>query len=151
MPGNMQKFPERLNHGNHNEEVCDYLEVKKDKFADWIITTAFYSALQFVSYRIFPFEAPRTEGKKTLINTIDEYCNYKETITGNKPKKHALLADLVFEKCSDISPDYDWLLSMSMNARYTEYQHVPEVGNKSRMLMKKIKAFCTRKEPNYLK
>ncbi|MEJ7683795.1 MAG: hypothetical protein WKG06_39235 [Segetibacter sp.] len=50
-----EKNKERLDHAIHNENVCSYLELKKE-YADWIITTAFYSALQFVSYKIFPLK-----------------------------------------------------------------------------------------------
>lgn len=134
----MKKNKERLDHAIHNENVCSYLELKKE-YADWIITTAFYSALQFVSYKIFPFEVQGIENKKTTINTIDEFHGY------NNPKrisKHELLADLVAKHCIPISPDYDWLLDMSMKARYTNYQHDELIANKSLSLMRKIKSHC---------
>jgi hypothetical protein len=136
----MKKSTERLEHGKHNEAVCDYLEIRNE-FADWIITTAFYSALQFVSYVIFPFEMPAIGGKKTAIHTLDEYFNYRRG-GNNKINKHDLLSDLVKIHCNPISEDYDWLLSMSKNARYINYQHDPQVANKARVLMKKVKAHC---------
>ncbi len=134
----MKKNNERLNHALHNEAVCDYLDLKP-QFADWIITTAFYSALQFVSFKIFPFEVPSIEGKKTKIDSIDDFHRYKGD---RKLSKHDLLADLVYKNCISISPDYDWLLSMSMNARYASYQHDKEIANKARTLLKKIKKVC---------
>lgn len=106
----MTKSNDRKNHALHNEAVCDYLELREE-FADWIITTAFYAALQFLSYKIFPFEVPAIEGKKTRIDTIDDFYLYRNS---NKLSKHELLADLVEKHCTKISPDYDWLLSMSM-------------------------------------
>ena len=135
----MTKNNDRLNHALHNESVCDYLEIKVE-FADWIITTAFYSSLQFVSYKIFPFEVPSIEGKKTKIDSIDDYYRYNNR---NKLSKHELLADLVEKHCPKISPDYDWLLSMSMNARYLSYQQDREIANRAKTLMKAIKKFCT--------
>jgi hypothetical protein len=135
----MTKSNEKLIHALHNEAVCDYLEIKME-FADWTITTAFYSSLQFVSYKIFPFEVPAMSGKKIKIESIDDYFRYKGD---RKLSKHNLLADLVSKHCSKISPDYDWLLSMSMNARYLNYQYDVEVANKARTLMKRIKKFCT--------
>ena len=135
----MTKSKDRLNHALHNEAVCDYLELKAE-FADWTITTAFYSALQFVSYKIFPFEVAAIGGKKTKIESIDDYFRYKGD---RKLSKHDLLADLVDKYCNNISPDYDWLLSMSMNARYLSYQHDVQIANKARTLMKKIKLFST--------
>jgi len=134
----MTKSNDRLNHALHNEAVCDYLEIKID-FVDWVITTAFYSALQFVSYKIFPFEVAAIGGKKTKIESLNDYHRYQ---SHRKLSKHELLADLVEINCNKISPDYDWLLSMSMNARYSNYQQEIEIGNKARTLMKKIKKFC---------
>ena len=44
-----------LNHAIHNKEACEYLS-KEPKFSDWVITTAFYSALHFIDYKIFPLD-----------------------------------------------------------------------------------------------
>lgn len=135
----MTKNNDRLKHALHNEAVCDYLELKVD-FADWAITTAFYASLQFVSYKIFPFEVQAIEGKKTRIESIDDFYRYKGD---RKLSKHDLLADLVEQKCNPISPDYDWLLSMSMTARYMNYQYDKPIADKARYLMRKIKKYCT--------
>lgn len=134
----MKKDNEKLHHALHNEAVCDYLELKPE-FSDWVITTAFYTALQFVSYKIFPFEMPAIGGKKTKIESLDEFYSYK---TDRKLSKHDLLADLVDKHCHSIAPDYDWLLSMSMTARYANYNHPREVALKSVSLVKKIKKYC---------
>ena len=139
----MQKPTKYLDHGNHNEEANEYLELRKEKFADWVITTAFYSALHFVSYKIFPFEVRSAEGEKKLITNIDEY---KRSMTNGRDSKHTILAELIRKNCSDISKDYNWLLAKSMNARYEEYQQPTEYGNRARTLMKRIKTYCTRKE-----
>lgn len=134
----MTKNNDRLNHALHNEAVCNYLELKQE-FTDWIITTSFYTALQFVSYKIFPFEMPSIGGKKTVINSIDDFYRYNNS---RKLSKHELLADLVEKNCPKIAPDYDWLLSMSMTARYTNYMHDKVIANKARLLMKGIKKVC---------
>lgn len=134
----MKKNKERLDHGLHNEKACTHLELNKE-FSDWIITTAFYSALQFVSYKIFPIEIC-TNGRKLNIHDISQYQN----LSNKKDlSRHAVLSDLVFKHCSDISEDYDWLKDMSMTARYVNYQHPPEVANKAKTLMLRIKKHCT--------
>lgn len=136
----MTKNNERLNHGLHNEDVCKYLELKD--FPDWRITTAFYAALQFVKHKIFPFELPGIEGKKTVIADIDDLLLYQKNNLSKHPDKHQLLADTVSKYCGEISEDYDWLLDMSKNARYTNYQQSKEVANKAQSLMVTIKKFC---------
>ena len=136
----MQKNRERLQHALHNEQVCDYL-VLKVEFADWVITTAFYASLQFVSYKVFPFELPSIDGKKTKIESLDDYYRYN---LGRNASKHQLLADLVEKYCNSISPEYDWLLSISMNSRYSNYQQDNLVSQKAVNLMKKIKLYCTK-------
>jgi hypothetical protein len=134
----MKKNKERLNHGLHNEKVCNYLESKKE-FSDWIITTAFYSALQFVSYKIFPLTAKGSSGKRETIENVDQYYNFDNP---KRISKHALLSDLVARHCALISPDYNWLRDMSMTARYSQYQHDPLIAAKAMSLMLKIKKHC---------
>ncbi|MDH7460428.1 hypothetical protein QEG73_04035 [Chitinophagaceae bacterium 26-R-25] len=134
----MKKNSNKLHHALHNEAVCDHLELTVE-FADWTITTAFYAALQFVNYKVFPFEAPTINGKKTKIECLDDYYRYKNE---RRISKHELLADLVEKHCDSISPDYDWLLSMSMTARYSGYLHDKMIADKARRLMKNIKKFC---------
>jgi hypothetical protein len=134
----MKNNNETLNHALHNEQVCDYLELRHE-FSDWVITTAFYTALQFVSYKIFPLEVSITGGKRTKIDNLDQYYNYQ---SNRKLSKHNLLADLVNKHCKSISEDYEWLLSMSMNARYVNYSYDRELALKSVSLVKKVKKFC---------
>jgi len=41
-------------HGEHNKRLCDELYAS-NKYPDWVVTTAFYSAIHFVDAIIFPF------------------------------------------------------------------------------------------------
>jgi hypothetical protein len=41
-------------HSQHNFEACKFL-LEDGKFLDWVVTTAFYSALHLVQEEIFPF------------------------------------------------------------------------------------------------
>lgn len=136
------KNNEFLQHGLHNEKVCDYIDLKPE-FSDWAITTAFYSALQLVKYKIFPFKMPAIEGKQTNIEDLEDFIRYKRNNIMNKADRHQVLADLVEEYCADISEDYNWLLDMSKNARYSNYQQPKEIAGKARRLMTKIKKHCT--------
>ena len=51
-----------LDQAKHNEKVCDYLG-KKDSYSDWVITTAFYSARNYLEHKIFPRDI-EISGKK---------------------------------------------------------------------------------------
>lgn len=139
----MQKSKERLDHALHNEAVCEYLMLKQE-FADWIITTAFYSSLQFVTYKIFPYEYKDSKGHKHTFENVDELIEYKQSVFGNSVSKHRILADLVAEKCPEIANEYDHLLGMSKNARYNNYQHPKEAANQARSIMLKIKKYCSK-------
>lgn len=130
---------ERLDHALHNEKVCDYLNLKPE-FRDWIITTAFYSSLHFVSHKIFPLAIKSTSGKDVKIIDINQYVNVIKSDLG----KHEALKDLAEKYCPEISPDYARLLSLSYTARYLSYQHSPEIANMARRLMDKIKKYCTK-------
>ena len=134
----MKKDKTRLDHALNNEKACDYLSLHAN-YKDWVITTAFYSALQFVSYKIFPF-IHSDSGKDTKIESIDQYKGVLKTDLN----KHKLLRDLVEDKCAEIHEDYSWLLSYSYSARYVNYQYPVEVSNRAKSLLAKIKTHCTK-------
>lgn len=135
---NMQKRKEVFEHGVHNEDVCDLLNIEK-KYQDWIITTAFYASLHFVSYKIFPFKNPIKDSADILISTIEEWQSFK-SYTSNK--RHDLLAELVSKYCSDISEKYDWLLSTAKTSRYHQFKFDIIISNRAVDYMKAIKKSC---------
>jgi hypothetical protein len=51
----MSASSESFAHGEHNEKACDLLALNQG-FPDWVITTAFYASLHFVTSKIFPFD-----------------------------------------------------------------------------------------------
>ncbi len=131
------KSKERFEHGEHNEKVCDLIAANGG-FPDWSITTAFYAALHFVTFKIFPFK--QKAGEVTMeFETIGQWQDFKRYTS---VKRHELLKDLVAIHLPAIHPDYDWLLSMSMTARYHHYQHEPLIADKAVRLMKTIKKAC---------
>lgn len=134
----MVKSKERFQHGEHNEEVCDLLALNQ-KFADWTITTAFYAALHFVSFKIFPFTHKADKNTSIKIENLEQWQQHKSY---SPTSRHELLKDLVAKYCADISPEYEWLLGLSMTARYHKFQHDILVANKAVRLMKQIKKYC---------
>jgi hypothetical protein len=140
----MTKTNERFQHGEHNEKACDYLNLNAE-FRDWVITTSFYSALHFVSSKIFPFDVPAIEGKKTKIESIDQYHKYYNNTMGKgrNVSKHELLLDLVETRVSQAFEFYDWLFSIASTSRYSHYQHQAEISNLAISYMRKVKKICS--------
>lgn len=129
------KAKKRIRHACHNEEVCKLINAN-GKFPDWVITTAFYSAIHFVSFRIFPIIVENEGGHQDQLTTLDEYHRYH----GFKFSKHQALSDLVYMRYPNISPDFDWLMDLCMTARYQNYQQVQEDATRALKLLDTIKA-----------
>ena len=134
----MKKDQQRLNHANHNEKACEHV-LRDQDLSDWVVTTAFYAALHFVSYKIFPFDIKASSGNAIKIENIDQYKNFHSS---QNLSRHHHLANLVAKYCPPIHPEYDWLLSLSMTARYDHYQTQKEVAEKAIRLMRTIKNHC---------
>lgn len=138
----MIKRNDRFVHGEHNEEVCEYLNLKID-YTDWVITTAFYSALHFVSSKIFPFKKPALKGEQTTIENIDQYFNYSKAKNKNI-SKHELLLELIDEHFKDKTYEwYDWLLSTATTARYSHYQYDRAIAQRALVYLRNIKKSCS--------
>jgi len=103
----------RLNHAEHNEELCRQLHLENN-FPDWVIVSAFYSALHYSEYELFPF------GVGTgIYQNFDEY--YK-VFKMAKDNKHNARLRLVYS-CIDASAGtaYNWLKQNCWSARYYDY------------------------------
>lgn len=125
-----------LEHALHNEKACNYLDKKKE-FTDWVITTAFYSSLHFVNYKIFPFKEGNIE-----YTSLDIYHSSVMT-AGRKISKHGLLCELVRKRLVNIAPDYRHLKDISNTARYVDYKHHRYVSNYAKTCLKNIKESCS--------
>ncbi len=116
---------ESLNHANHNKEVCEYLN-KDTKYGDWIITTAFYSALHFIDHKVFPLELPITKGSKVNFVSFESYYNFCKK---NKDiSKHKARTELVEKLLPQISHHYNKLGDLCHHARYVDYKYDYEIA-----------------------
>jgi hypothetical protein len=108
-------------HALHNEEACDYL-FADEKFNDWVVTTAFYSALHFAHHELFPgnYEGTHHTG-------FDEYCIFlykkRKAKRAKIISKHAATLQLVCRYLS-FYPQYYWLYSNCMNGAIYQLQHL---------------------------
>lgn len=124
----------RLEHSYHNESVSNLLHFN-GAFPDWVVTSAFYSALHFVSYHIFPLKIIHSDGSEKTLNKLEDYKSYYNH-NGNK---HTILSDLVFEHLPSISTDYDMLLDRCRIARYFNYKTNSVTANKALENLQNIK------------
>jgi methionine synthase II (cobalamin-independent) len=116
-------------HAEHNEKVCDYL-LKSSNFHDWVITTAFYSALHHVQHEIFPL----VESGKTY-NSINQYYQRSKT----KISKHDLTITLVKKIIPSAYPYYKWLYDACMTARYINYKTPESFTKQAKLSLQEIK------------
>ena len=112
-------IPDRLPHARHNEETCRFLFASNDHF-DWVVTTAFYSALHYVQSRMFPYPTthPNTDEYK-LYNSFAEY--YIDVKLVLNQSKHEVTAHLVDAILPEVAPRYRSLLDKSMTVRYNDF------------------------------
>lgn len=125
----------RLEHAKHNEELSIKLYEEK-KFLDWANTTAFYSALQFIQYKLLP---GKYNGKSC--NCIDDVAKAL-----NCEGKHEAANQLVKIGLPVIATEYSFLMNSSFTARYHDYQIHPEQAKVCQKYLKEIKSKCDSKE-----
>lgn len=103
----------RLNHALHNEELCRKLRAENN-FLDWVIVSAFYSALHYSEYELFPFQIG-----KGIYKDFDEY--YK-VLKSDRDNRHAARQRLVYSNISALAgAAYHWLKQTAWSARYYNY------------------------------
>lgn len=140
-PTTISKKEKSKLHAEHNEKVCNHL-LSESTFTDWVVTTSFYSALHYVSHKIFPFRYKHTEYNKTFTFTcIDTYFNGIRNQQAKK-NKHSVMSDLVNEKCPEISNFYAWLFDVCMGARYIDYKVDKEISDLAFKRLQEIKTYC---------
>lgn len=129
-----------LQHAAHNEAVCDYLNAGKDCW-DWVVTTAFYSAMHYAYFQMFPLE----EGG----NTYTSFEEYYRSVEQLKPKnirmnKHECTAALVIRQVPKAASYYRALSDASWNARYHDYKIPQQNATRARMELSQIKGQLTK-------
>jgi hypothetical protein len=118
-----------LNHARHNKNAFSFLRTSTNRFYDWEVTTAFYSALQYINAELFPkqYENPLTK-RMQFFNSFDDYYRIVKK-TDNDINKHSLLQEMVEEYLPEIRDDYRTLKENCWTARYDNYQIEEEIAN----------------------
>lgn len=121
-------------HAIHNESVCDML-LADNQYYDWVVTTAFYSALHFVRHELFPL----IENGQTYPN-FDIYC----LRNGNKVSKHTITKSLVQKYLPTVAPYYTWLMDACWTARYKNYKTIQQEAARARQFLSILKSQMTK-------
>ena len=127
-------------HALHNQKVCDYLS-EHGEFHDWVITTAFYSAIHWIEDYLFPFHVK--DGKADIeIGSLEAYTQFYNDSLGLRKSNHAIRTMLVGEKCREILSSYSSLYDNCMTARYIDYRKDIRAATKARRCLVAIAEFC---------
>lgn len=102
----------RREHGRNNQALCLKLYTEQ-YYYDWVVTTAFYSAIHFIDYRLFPL----THGGRTFRSINDAH-----RALGLGTSKHATRALLVKDHLTEYVAQYTYLDNSCRNARYVDYR-----------------------------
>jgi hypothetical protein len=124
-------------HAQHNEKACKYLRIKPD-YLDWVITTAFYSAMHYVRHKMMPQTVMLASGSVVFSDFESFYHACKTPHQG----RHGFQAEKVNSLFSEISAEYTHLKDMCETARYINYKYDRETANIAYDRLLKIKQFC---------
>ena len=131
----------RRNHALKNEQVCNFLN-ETGEHPDWVITTAFYSALHFVRYKAFPIEI-----NGSTFSTFDEYHSIESRNANYGKSPHDILRKLLNNNFRNIAGAYSELFDDCRNARYIDYDVRPEDVQRALENLEEIKKFCNTNKP----
>lgn len=106
----------RLQHAEHNEQLCLIIQNLPDNYNDWVITTAFYACIHFVEHKLFPLDV---RGKN--YKNFNSYYHTFFVSTNNSLSKHEAKIELVETYLVAVSSNYRWLFDTCMLARYKNY------------------------------
>lgn len=93
-----------LNHAKHNRDVCKYLNKSGSVFGDWVITTAYYSAIYFIIHELFPNQYEINGRPRRYSNFEEYYRDYKLLNKGVVLNQHKARLQLVEDYLPEIYP-----------------------------------------------
>jgi hypothetical protein len=127
----------RKQHAQHNLDLCKLLLTDGD-YNDWVVTTAFYSAVHFVEYALFPL----IENSIEYVDFNDYYDNTSQIVSKHNCKKR-----LVRVYLSSVSTKYRDLFDDCHNSRYNNYNVSDYNANEANKKAELIKVACLTFKP----
>jgi hypothetical protein len=131
----------KLDHAKHNQRACEFLRAD-GRYLDWVVTTAFYSAIHYVDHLLFPgtFDDPETGRPKNFDSFDKIYRAYR--FSSGELDKHSYRSFLVDEHCSEFCVDFKTLRDMCGTARYKDYQVETEIADLCVACLENIREQC---------
>jgi hypothetical protein len=129
-----------IDHASHNLEVCKFLG-SNSKYGDWVITTAHYSAIYYVTHKLFPELYTIGKTSKTF-NNFDSYFNDYCKYHCRQFSPHSIREELVRDHIPSIQSEYGFLKSQCWTARYKDYKPNPQIVVECVKSLEIIKKFC---------
>ena len=130
----MTESQKKKEHAQRNLDLCLSL-LNEGKYNDWVITTAFYSAVKFVEYALFPFVHNKIE-----YSDFNEYYEVKSN--NGVPNKHTIRKRLVSDELQQIRTQYRELFDECHTARYYDYNISPSKAIEAKKNAEFIKSEC---------
>ena len=119
-----------LDKAQHNEQAANLL--LENRFYDWVITTAFYSAVCYVDAAIFPL----VDSGGGTYQDMDSYARAKNAT------KHTIRRDLVRKHLAVIKSQFQRLFDQSQTARYHSYQATEFHAGQALLNLQMVKNAC---------
>lgn len=126
----------RKTHAERNEKLNDQL-IAENIYKDWIVTTAFYTAIHYVEHKLFqtPFHFLGTE-----VKNLDEA--HRAIPYQSRRSRHETRGNLVKLRLAKVQVQYDFLRKQSQNARYVDYNVKPALATEAKNCLNAIKSAC---------
>lgn len=126
-------LPMALRKGLHNEELCNLL-AEQNRWHDWVVVTAFYSALHLVDATLFPFD----EDEVTRHHSIDDYS----VRHGGARGKHGIRMSLVARRLRPIYDSFRFLHERASEMRYGDDFGDASLAESALRHLQHLKSFC---------
>ncbi|OAV67604.1 hypothetical protein Barb4_02399 [Bacteroidales bacterium Barb4] len=125
---------DHIKHALHNEKICNYLG-KNESHSDWVIITAFYSALHFTRHLI----VSECLGGSGIVSFENIFLQNKRYSDG----RHGFQKYYINLHHPDICFEYEKLHEWSVNARYNTHEYDRGTATKAKAYLKRIKEYVT--------
>ena len=131
-------------HAYHNYKASKELQ-KCGGFDDWVITTAFYSAMKYLEDKLFPaeYEHPRKYGEFVTFKNYPQFISAYGRL-GADNNKHRIMSEMVAKHIDDIAVvnSYEDLRQSCHTARYINYEVGQDRLNMAVEALEIIKNHC---------